>query len=115
MRVIWHLSLVTCHLSPVTYLLSPDTCHFTRHPSPLEEPMALENLQAFSDELAAMVAQLTRSVVRVQARERVAGTGVIWTSEGAIVTADHVVERDENITVVVEGTTYEAELAGRDP
>lgn len=77
--------------------------------------MALENLQAFSDELAAMVAQVTRSVVRVQARERIAGTGVVWTTEGAIVTADHVVERDENITVVVDGSTYDAELAGRDP
>jgi len=77
--------------------------------------MALENLQAFSDELAAMVAKVTRSVVRVEARERVAGTGVVWTSGGAIVTADHVVEREENIRVVFNGSTYEAELAGRDP
>lgn len=77
--------------------------------------MALENLQAFSDELAAMVARVARSVVRVEARERVAGTGVVWTSEGAIVTADHVVEREEHIRVVFEGSTYEAELAGRDP
>lgn len=77
--------------------------------------MALENLQAYSDQLAAVVAQVTRSVVRVEARQRVAGSGVVWTSEGAIVTADHVVERDENIRVVFDGTTYEAELAGRDP
>lgn len=77
--------------------------------------MALENLQAYSDELAAMVAKVTRSVVRVEARQRVAGTGIVWTSEGAIVTADHVVEREENIRVVSDGTTYEAELAGRDP
>lgn len=77
--------------------------------------MALENLQAYSDELAAIVAQVTRSVVRVEARERVAGSGVVWTSEGAIVTADHVVEREENIRVVMDGTTYNAELAGRDP
>lgn len=77
--------------------------------------MALSNLQAFSDELAAMVAHVAKSVVRVEARHRIAGTGIVWTSEGAIVTADHVVERDENIRVVVDGTTYEAELAGRDP
>src|SRR5581483_7964312 len=77
--------------------------------------MALENLQAFSDELAAIVAKVTRSVVRVEARERVAGTGVVWTSGGAIVTADHVVEREENIRVVFNGSTYDAELAGRDP
>lgn len=77
--------------------------------------MALGNLQAYSDELADVVAQVTRSVVRVEARQRVAGTGVIWTSEGAIVTADHVVEREENIRVAFDGQVYEAELAGRDP
>jgi S1-C subfamily serine protease len=77
--------------------------------------MALESLQAFSDELAAMVAQVTRSVVRVEARQRVAGTGVIWTGEGAIVTADHVVEREENIRVSFDGESFDAELAGRDP
>ena len=77
--------------------------------------MALGNLQAYSDELADVVAQVTRSVVRVEARQRVAGTGIIWTSEGAIVTADHVVEREENIRVALDGQVYEAELAGRDP
>ncbi len=73
------------------------------------------NLQAFSDELAAVVAQVARSVVRVEARQRIAGTGVVWSSAGAIVTADHVVEREENIRVVLDGVTYPAELAGRDP
>lgn len=77
--------------------------------------MALENLQAYSDELAAMVAGVARSVVRVEARQRVAGTGIVWAAEGAIVTADHVVEREENIRVSVDGQTFEAELAGRDP
>lgn len=73
------------------------------------------NLQTYSDELAVVVAQVTRSVVRVEARQRIAGTGVIWSSDGAIVTADHVVEREENIRVVLDGATFQAELAGRDP
>lgn len=73
------------------------------------------NLQAYSDELAAVVAQVARSVARVQARQRIAGTGVVWKADGAIVTADHVVEREENIRVALDGATYEAELAGRDP
>ncbi len=77
--------------------------------------MAHTNLQQYSDELASMVAQVTRSVVRVEARQRVAGTGIIWTSDGAIVTADHVLERDENIRVTLDGQSYEAVLAGRDP
>lgn len=73
------------------------------------------DLQAYSDQLAAVVAQVTRSVVRVEARQRIAGTGVVWNVEGAIVTADHVVEREENIRVVFDGKVLEAELAGRDP
>ncbi len=77
--------------------------------------MPFESLQAYSDELAAVVAQVTRSVVRVEARQRIAGSGVVWTADGAIVTADHVVEREENIRVVFDGSTYAAELAGRDP
>ncbi|RIK14771.1 MAG: signal protein PDZ, partial [Chloroflexi bacterium] len=40
---------------------------------------------------------------------------MIWSSDGAIVTADHVVEREENIRVVLDGATFQAELAGRDP
>lgn len=77
--------------------------------------MSLANLQTYSDELANVVAQVTRSVVRVEARQRIAGSGVVWSSDGAIVTADHVVEREENIRVVFNGSVYEAELAGRDP
>jgi S1-C subfamily serine protease len=83
--------------------------------SKAEEKMALGNLQAYSDELAAVVAQVTRSVVRVEARHRIAGSGVIWTAEGTIVTADHVIEREENIRVVLDSSVYDAELAGRDP
>lgn len=77
--------------------------------------MALNSLQDFSDQLAAMVDQVARSTVRVDARNRVAGTGIVWSSEGVVVTADHVVEREEDIHVQVDGTTYNAELVGRDP
>lgn len=77
--------------------------------------MAINTLQGYSDELANIVEKVTRSVVRVEARERVAGSGVVWSSDGAIITADHVLERDDNIRVQMDGTTYDAELAGRDP
>ena len=77
--------------------------------------MALDNLQDFSDQLAAMVEQVARSTARVDARHRVAGTGIVWSSDGVVVTADHVVEREEDIHVQLDGTTYDAELVGRDP
>jgi len=77
--------------------------------------MALESLQAFSDQLAAMVESVTRVTARVDARNRVAGSGIVWSADGVILTADHVVEREEDIHVQLDGTTYDAELVGRDP
>ncbi len=77
--------------------------------------MAMGSLQDYSDQLAAMVEKVTRSTARVDARYRVAGTGIVWSSDGVIVTADHVVEREENIHVQLDGTAFDAELVGRDP
>lgn len=77
--------------------------------------MAQISLQEFSDQLAAVVGQVTRSTARVDARHRVAGSGIVWSSDGVIVTADHVVEREEDIHVQLDGTSYDAELVGRDP
>jgi S1-C subfamily serine protease len=80
-----------------------------------EGKMAIASLQDWSDQLAAAVEQVARSLARVDARNRVAGTGIVWSSEGIVVTADHVVEREEDIHVQLDGTTYDAELVGRDP
>lgn len=74
------------------------------------------NLQEYSDQLASVVEQVSKSVVRVDARHRVAGTGIAWSNDGVILTADHVVEREENIRVTLgDGSEHDAELAGRDP
>ena len=78
--------------------------------------MAFSNLQALSNEYAALVEQVSKSVVRVDARHRIAGTGIVWSADGVIVTADHVVEREEGIEVLTPGgETVKAELIGRDP
>ncbi|MGB8647691.1 MAG: trypsin-like peptidase domain-containing protein [Anaerolineae bacterium] len=77
--------------------------------------MALDSLQAYSDQLAATVAKVAHSTARVDARNGVPGAGIVWSADGVIVTADHVIEREENIRVELEGGTYDAELAGRDP
>ena len=72
-------------------------------------------LTAFSDALATVVANAGLSVVRVEARQRQAASGVVW-ADGLVVTADHVVERDDNITVgLPDGTTATAALVGRAP
>ena len=73
-------------------------------------------LQRLSDELAGAVEQAGRSIVRVNARRRLPATGVVWSGDGLILTANHVVERDEEITVTThDGRDLAAKLVGRDP
>jgi S1-C subfamily serine protease len=75
----------------------------------------MDVLQSLSQALGSAVESAGRSVLRVEARRGRAGSGLIW-SPGVIVTADHVVERDEEIRVGLDdGTVAEATLAGRDP
>jgi len=70
----------------------------------------------FSNALAALVEGVGPSVVRVEARRRMPASGIIWSTEGHIVTANHVVERDENIQIGLStGETLPASLVGRDP
>jgi S1-C subfamily serine protease len=75
-----------------------------------------EFLQDLSDALAATVKATGSSVVRVEARRRLPASGIIWSSNGVIVTAYHVIERDENISVgLPDGQSVPATLVGRDP
>jgi serine protease Do len=73
------------------------------------------SLQQLSDALAEIVALAAAASVTVSARQRLPATGVVL-GGGVIVTADHVIERDEEITITLpDGTTAPATLAGRDP
>jgi S1-C subfamily serine protease len=75
-----------------------------------------EVLRNLSDGLAETVEMAGPGVVRVEGRRRLPASGVVWSSDGAIVTAHHVVERDENIGVGLFGAeTTPATLVGRDP
>jgi S1-C subfamily serine protease len=69
-----------------------------------------------SNDLAQIVAGADSTVVRIEGRRRLPASGVLWPSDGLIVTAHHVVERDENIKVgLSDGDTIEVNLVGRDP
>ena len=73
-------------------------------------------LMDFSTELAHMLEEVGPSVVRVEARRRMPASGIVWSAAGHIVTANHVVEHDENIQVgVTGGQALPATLVGRDP
>ncbi len=68
-----------------------------------------------SDALAEAVASAAASVVRVEARDRLAASGIVWSADGVIVTANHVVERDDRIQVGFGEESVPAVLVGRDP
>ncbi|HEY9782327.1 MAG TPA: trypsin-like peptidase domain-containing protein [Leptolyngbyaceae cyanobacterium] len=71
-------------------------------------------LLALSQNLADAVEKAGRAVVAVNARHRIPSSGVHWRS-GVIVTADHTVRRDEEITVTLPDTRkVAAKLVGRD-
>ncbi len=71
-------------------------------------------LAGISDELAGAVERAGLSTVAVRARRHIAAGGVLW-APGVVVTADHVVENDEDIKVVLpSGEEVRATLAGRD-
>jgi S1-C subfamily serine protease len=72
-------------------------------------------LAALSNEIAAAVELAGRNVVAVHARPRFSSSGVFW-RPGAIVTAEHTIRREEEITVTLpDGATVPAALAGTDP
>jgi S1-C subfamily serine protease len=74
------------------------------------------SLTSLSEELAAVVSAASASVVRVEARRRGAASGVVWSADGIVLTADHALERDEEIRVgLPDGATEPATLVGRDP
>jgi len=77
---------------------------------------AIATLTQLSDALAEVVAGAGRSIVAVNARRRLPSSGLVWSDDGTIVTADHGIERDEEITITApDGADLPAQLIGRDP
>jgi S1-C subfamily serine protease len=66
--------------------------------------------------MAGIVETGGQSTVRVEARRRLPATGIVWSEDGIIISAHHVVRRDENINVgLPDGQAVPATLVGRDP
>lgn len=73
-------------------------------------------LESLSADMAQAVETAGRSLVRIEARRRQTATGIVWSADGLIVTAHHVLEREDGIHVgLPDGTTVTAALVGRDP
>jgi S1-C subfamily serine protease len=74
------------------------------------------DIQQLSKGLAAAVETAGPSVVRVEARHRRPSSGIVWSADGVIATADHKVEREEDLRVgLADGRAVPAKLVGRDP
>ena len=71
-------------------------------------------LAAFSEGMADAVETAGRAGVRVHGRRRRPGSGVVY-APGLVLTAGHVLERDEDLSVeTADGRTLSARLVGRD-
>jgi S1-C subfamily serine protease len=75
----------------------------------------MQLLQSFSNAVTELAESVSPSVVNVNAGRR-GGTGIVWSSDGLVVTASHVVGPSMAPTVVLsDGKALEAKVVGRDP
>jgi S1-C subfamily serine protease len=73
------------------------------------------NVADFSAQITKVVETVAGSIVAIDARPRVATSGVIWQTGGIIVSTNHTIQRDDDITVALaDGQTTSATLVGRD-
>jgi S1-C subfamily serine protease len=77
--------------------------------------MASSSVAQFSNELSAAAAQAGNSVVAVFGRRHLPSSGTVWRN-GVVVTANHAIDREEEISVLLPGgKRIPAKLTGRDP
>ncbi|HQX76898.1 MAG TPA: serine protease, partial [Thermoflexales bacterium] len=75
----------------------------------------MSELSNFSNQLADAVERAGKSIVMVNGRERQPASGIVFGAD-LILTADHVLEREDNLSVRThDGRTVAAQFAGRDP
>jgi S1-C subfamily serine protease len=73
-------------------------------------------LEQLSDSLASAVQLAGEGIVRVEGRRRIPSSGIVWDTDGLIVTAHHTIDRRSEIRVGFPGgDTATAKLLGRDP
>ena len=74
-----------------------------------------QSFQSLSEQMADTVESVAPSIVRVGGRRRMGASGVVWAADGVIVTANHVVRRDEVSVGLPNGEKVSASIIGRDP
>lgn len=75
-----------------------------------------KDFASLSDGIADIVSSFSAHLVTVHGRGHRASTGIAWSEDGLILTAEHTVERDEDLLVTLpDGSRAAARLVGRDP
>jgi len=78
-------------------------------------PVQNQQWGVLSEEIASVVENLSGSIVAVQGGRRLTASGIYWRS-GLIVTANHMIRRDDELVVTLPGhRSGSATLVGRDP
>ena len=77
--------------------------------------MSQNVLVELSDALADAAQKAGKATVLVNARRRMPASGIVYSAD-VVLTADHIIEREDGIKVLLaDGTEISARLAGRDP
>ncbi len=80
----------------------------------MTESQGMQLLQSFSNAVTELAESVSPSVVSVNAGRR-GGTGMVWSGDGLVVTASHVVGHSAAPTVTLgDGKELEAKVLGRD-
>jgi S1-C subfamily serine protease len=83
---------------------------------PDNKTRAKSALVSLSEEIENVADKVSQSVVSVRSRTRGIGSGVVWTSEGLIVTCSHIVRKQEELEIgFSNGKSYPAKVIGNDP
>src|SRR5260370_32644782 len=74
----------------------------------------MATLKDLANDMGALVETARKSILQAEPRRGRAGTGIVW-DNGLVLTANHVVEQEQEIEVVLGDTGSKATLVGRDP
>ena len=76
----------------------------------------MTTLSEVSQGMGKMVEAASAAVVRVEGRRRLPASGFAWSEDGLVLTANHVLRRDNKIRIgLADGSQASAQLVGRDP
>ncbi|MBK8134477.1 MAG: trypsin-like peptidase domain-containing protein [Chloroflexi bacterium] len=76
--------------------------------------MAIETV-AFDEEMAALVERVQVSLVQIIGTKGSLGAGIVWRSDGLIVTNAHVVQEENLEVVLADGSRFLAQIVFQDP